>query len=209
MSDRFLPHDWYASAIPANVELASGVYLDSAYAFASFLSRREPGLRMGHASGAYDRATFVVGPDGFVDVGPYTCLNATYLVCHDRITIGAHCLLAWGSVITDCNSPLELSAGARRRALAAAARHPARWMPAAQAPRPVVLEDNVWVGFNAVVLPGVTLGRGSIVGCNTVVAADVPPYAVCVGSPARIVRTLDADDDNEARRRALEACSRG
>ena len=208
MSDRSLPGDWYPGTIPSNVELAADVYVDSTYTFSGFLSRRAPGLRMGRASGAYNRSTFLVGPDGFVDVGAYTCLNETYVLCHRQITIGAHCFLSWGALLTDSNSPLELPVGARRAALAAAAHHPDRWIAAAVEPRPVTLEDNVWVGFNAVVLPGVTLGRGSIVGCNTVVAQDVPPYAVYVGNPPRVVRILEADDDDEARRRALVDCSR-
>jgi acetyltransferase-like isoleucine patch superfamily enzyme len=55
---------------------------------------------------------------------------------------------------------------------------------------PVVIEDDVWLGTNAVVLPGVTVGRGSIVGAGAVVTADVPPFSVVAGVPARVIRTL-------------------
>jgi acetyltransferase-like isoleucine patch superfamily enzyme len=55
---------------------------------------------------------------------------------------------------------------------------------------PVVIEDDVWLGTNAVVLPGVTVGRGSIVGAGAVVTADVPPFSVVAGVPARLIRTL-------------------
>nr|MBA4158314.1 hypothetical protein [Gemmatimonadota bacterium] len=58
------------------------------------------------------------------------------------------------------------------------------------------------------VLPGVTLGQGCIVGSKTVVAADVPPYAIVVGDPARVVRILDPDDTEEARRQAFEEYTR-
>ncbi len=50
---------------------------------------------------------------------------------------------------------------------------------------PVVIEDDAWIGFNAVVLKGVRIGRGAIVGSATVVTKDVPPYSVVVGNPAR------------------------
>jgi len=53
---------------------------------------------------------------------------------------------------------------------------------------PVVIEDDVWVGFNVVVLPGITLGRGSIIGAGAVVAQDVEPYSVMGGVPARLIR---------------------
>jgi acetyltransferase-like isoleucine patch superfamily enzyme len=57
----------------------------------------------------------------------------------------------------------------------------------------VVIEQNVWIGFEACVLPGVTIGEGSIVGARAVVCEDVPPYTVVGGNPARFIRQLDPD----------------
>ena len=207
---RRLEYDWYAGGVPSNVRLGEHVYIDTSYGFAPFHSERDPGLSLGDASGAYDRTTFVVGPRGRIDVGAYTVLNGAYLVCNGRIEIGDHCLLAWGSVLTDTwpSDARSLPVTLRREVMRAAAHEPTRRLPVFAEPRPVVLEDNVWVGFDAVVLPGVRLGRGSVVGCKTVVAADVPPYAVVVGSPARVVRHLDADDTEEERARALSEYAR-
>lgn len=56
--------------------------------------------------------------------------------------------------------------------------------------RPIIIEDNVWVCSNATVLKGVTLGEGSVVATHAVVTADVPPYAVVAGNPARVVKRL-------------------
>jgi acetyltransferase-like isoleucine patch superfamily enzyme len=53
---------------------------------------------------------------------------------------------------------------------------------------PVVIEDDADVGVGAIVLPGVTIGRGAIVGAGAVVTRDLPAYAVAVGSPARVLR---------------------
>ncbi len=204
----YLDDDWYPGGVPANVAIGSNVYLDTSYGFAGFFSEREPGLVLGEASGAYDRAAFLVGRRGTVTVGPYTCLNGSYLICADRIQIGAHCLLAWGSVVTDCwpgpNVPREV----RRAALRAAARDPRRPLPSVASPRPVTVEDNVWIGFDAVVLPGVTLGRGCVVGCKTVIQSDVPRYAVVVGDPPRIIRYLEPDDTEGARTGAMQECCR-
>jgi acetyltransferase-like isoleucine patch superfamily enzyme len=203
-----LNNDWYAGGIPANVSVGANVYLDTSYSFAAFHSRKSPGLELGNSSGVYDRTNFNVGPEGVVTVGPYTCLNATTFVCNDRITIGAHCLLAWGVVLTDtwaCGSP---PMGVRRKALRAAAVDSLRVLPPVSPPRPVILEDNVWVGFDSVIMPGVTLGRGCIVGCKTVVTADVPPYAVVVGCPPRVVRTLEPDDTEIAALNARDRCLR-
>lgn len=205
---RYLDADWYGGGIPGNVVLGEDVYLDSAYGFAPFHSRRHPGLVLGDACGAYDRATFLFGPDAQATVGPYTVLNGVYLICNQRITIGAHCLLAWGAVLTDSWLPPRTTLEARREALQAASTDPERRPPLAFAPRSLTVEDNVWVGFDAVVLPGVTLGRGCIVGSKTVVAEDVPAYAVVAGDPARIVRRLDPDDGPQARRAALQEYTR-
>jgi acetyltransferase-like isoleucine patch superfamily enzyme len=51
--------------------------------------------------------------------------------------------------------------------------------------RPIRIQDDCWLGVNAVILPGVTLGKGSIVGANAVVSRDVAPYAIVAGVPAR------------------------
>jgi len=198
-----LPHDWYPGDIPANVQLGCDVFIDTSYAFAAFHSKLHPGLSMGAAAGSYDRSSFVVGPSGVVTVGDYTCLNGTYIICEERITIGAHCLLAWGSVLSDSWAVAPVAA--RRAALRAVVQG---HLPSPAPPQPVTLEDNVWVGFGAVVLPGTTLGRGCVVGCRTVIAMNVPPYAVVVGDPARIVRFLEPDDDDQARAKALQEQSR-
>jgi len=55
----------------------------------------------------------------------------------------------------------------------------------------VRVEDGAWIGANAVVMPGITIGRGSVVGAGSVVMKDVAPNAVVMGNPARIVRRLD------------------
>lgn len=56
--------------------------------------------------------------------------------------------------------------------------------------RPVVIGDNVWIGVNSTILPGVSIGCGAIIGANSVVTKDVPPMTVVAGNPARIIKTL-------------------
>lgn len=55
---------------------------------------------------------------------------------------------------------------------------------------PVTIEDDAWIGAGAVILPGVRIGRGAVVGANSVVTEDVPPLTVVAGLPARPVRQL-------------------
>ena len=57
--------------------------------------------------------------------------------------------------------------------------------------RPVTIGDNVWIGAGVSILPGVTIGNNSVIGAGSVVVRDVPPYAVAVGNPCRVIRKID------------------
>ncbi len=59
--------------------------------------------------------------------------------------------------------------------------------------RPIVIEDDVWIGANAVILPGVTIGTQSIVASGAVVNRDVPPYTVVAGVPAKKIKDIPKD----------------
>lgn len=55
---------------------------------------------------------------------------------------------------------------------------------------PIVIEDDVWIGANAVILPGVRIGRHSVIAAGAVVNRDVPPYSLAVGVPAQVKRKI-------------------
>ena len=55
---------------------------------------------------------------------------------------------------------------------------------------PVVIDDNVWIGENAAILPNVHIGRNSVIGANSVVIRDVPAYTVVAGNPAKVIRSI-------------------
>jgi acetyltransferase-like isoleucine patch superfamily enzyme len=58
--------------------------------------------------------------------------------------------------------------------------------------QPVFIEEDVWMGANCVVLPGVRIGKGSVVGAGSVVTKDIPSYSVAVGNPARVIKQYDS-----------------
>lgn len=89
------------------------------------------------------------------------------------ITIGDDCLIGHNVVIATLNHDLA----PERRAITA--------------PKPVVIGDVVWIGANATILPGVTIGEGAVIAAGAVVTKDVPPATIAGGVPARPMRSLD------------------
>ena len=59
---------------------------------------------------------------------------------------------------------------------------------------PIVLEDDVWLGFGCTIMSGVTIGRGAVVAAGAVVTKDVPPYAIVGGVPAKVIKYRFTDD---------------
>ena len=57
---------------------------------------------------------------------------------------------------------------------------------------PIVVENDCWIGARSIIFPNVKIGRGSIVGAGSIVRESIPPFSVVVGSPAKIIRTLNS-----------------
>jgi acetyltransferase-like isoleucine patch superfamily enzyme len=113
-------------------------------------------------------------PEAMIRIGRNARLNGCTLVAADRIEVGADCVL--GSCEVRDHLPVS-APGASRHQQAA--------------PSAVVLEDNVWVGGQVSVLPGVRIGRNSVVGIHAVVFDAVPPDVIVAGNPARVIRSLE------------------
>ncbi len=58
----------------------------------------------------------------------------------------------------------------------------------------VTIGDDVWIGVNAIILPGITIGKGSVVAGGAVVTKDVPPYTIVGGNPARVIRNRKEEE---------------
>ena len=102
-----------------------------------------------------------------VDVGEFTHIRA-----NGGIRIGSRVLIAANVTITTREHPVELP----------------RWGVTKDAP--IVIEDDVWIGAGAVLLPGVTIGKGAVVAAGAVVTASVDPFTVVAGVPARPIKTI-------------------
>jgi len=92
------------------------------------------------------------------------------IISKDRVTIGKGVMIAWGVTITDHDFH-KLYKNRKQRIETA----------------PVIIEDNVWIGMNAKILKGVTIGKGAVIGAGAVVTKDVPARTIVAGNPATIV----------------------
>ena len=199
----FIENDWYAKPLPGNIFLDEMAYPDTAYSFASFYSEKPVGFSLGYASGNYGHGTFTTGKNGEIHIGKFVVLQCTRIIANQSVSIGDHCMFSWGVVITDSwVNPETFAPSIRRRMLEDVAASDNRHLEFTK-PEPVRIEENVWVGFEAIILPGVHIGKGAVIGCKTLVSEDIPEYAVVVGNPSRIIRYLDPTDTPEVKAKAL------
>ena len=94
------------------------------------------------------------------------------------VTIGSHVLLGPNVAIYTAGHPV----------------HPLSRRSGYEYGKPVTIGDDVWVGGNTVILPGVTIGSGSVIGAGSVVTRDIPPLTVAAGNPCRAQRKITDED---------------
>ncbi len=189
---RRLPWDWYDGLVPESAILDDESHVESSYQF--LLDRSEPpyGVRVLRGASVHGLTAFDVGPRGTVTFGAFSITNGTQFVCDEKITVGTGCMLGWNAVVMDTRrAPLDPDA---RRALLqrVPTTQPRRLLGEVQT-APVRIGSNVYIGFDVMVMPGVTIGDGAVVGSRSVVWDDVEPYAMVVGNPARLVKRLGVD----------------
>ncbi len=123
------------------------------------------------------------GATGRIVIGPSTFLNLdVQIAAIDLVEIGADCLLSRGCFIADNNHRFDqLDRGLDEQGLSSRG--------------PVRIGDHVWPGANVVVTSGVTIGERCVVGANSVVTRDLPPFSVAVGAPARVIGSVGPGND--------------
>lgn len=176
---------WDYGTLPPNVRVGARCLIEGKASFERFLSRRDPGLVLGDDVTVHMYTGFGVEEDGVVEIGSGSVLVGAVLMCRERITIGRRVVLSYNVTIADSDFHPH-DAALRRADCEAIAPKGDRRRPAVTS-KPVVLEDDVQVGVGAIVLKGVTVGAGARIGPAAVVTTDVPPGAVVVGNPARIL----------------------
>ena len=122
---------------------------------------------------------------GRILIGDYCFVGEnTYIWSASEIKIGNRVLISHDVNIHDTNSH-SLSAENRHQHFLDIFQTGAKDILEDVETRPIIIEDDAWIGFGSTILKGVTIGRGAVVAARALVTKDVPPYTVVAGSPAR------------------------
>jgi acetyltransferase-like isoleucine patch superfamily enzyme len=197
-AQRKLAWDWYDGSIPENVSVDESAYLETTYSFLLYRSELPEGLRIGRGSTTYLGTMFDVGPRGRVSIGDFSLVHGAWFICDSHIDVGDHALISWNVVFMDSYG-VSFDPAQRRKQLETVPRELYRRMPRGAPAKPISIGRNVWIGFDCVVVPGVTIGEGSIVGARSVVTEDVPPFTIVAGNPARVIRQIENDEASQNR----------
>lgn len=133
----------------------------------------------GYHINMYSRVKLFADRTGAViEIGDDTRIHGSCFHAYQRISVGKRCLIAANCQIIDCNghdTSME---------------NPAARVHTFGTARPVVIEDDVWVGMNSIVLPGTHIGAGSIVAAGSVVSSNVPSMSIVAGNPAKVIKSV-------------------
>lgn len=70
----------------------------------------------------------------------------------------------------------------------------------------IIIEDNVWIGFNVMILGGITIGEGAVIQAGSVVVGNIPAYAIAGGNPARVFKNRNIEHYNELKKQQSLGC---
>ena len=137
-------------------------------------------IRLGGNVALDDGVVIVIGGPAHADkivIGANTYVNRyTIFDAHRQLHVGERVMIGPHCYFTDADH----STGPESSVQAQPMRH-----------KPLIIEDEVWIGAHVTVLPGVRIGKGAVLGAGSVVTRDIPSMAVAIGSPARVIRYRD------------------
>ncbi len=179
---------WLDGKLPVNVRLGADTVLRGDHAFHRFRSHKKPALIIGRHC-TMDGVHFALSEAARVEIGDYCCFSNSLLMCELEIRIGNYVVMGWNATIADSDfhpiSPAQRIADA----IACSPLGNVRARPPLVV-KPVVIEDDVWIGPNATILKGVRIGAGSFIEPGALVTRDVPPHSRVMGNPAQIIGTV-------------------
>lgn len=180
-----LKGDWCQFAIPRNMEVGENTVVDSSACFKQFYSTLPCGLKLGsHIT--LKGTTLATEEQGYIEIGDYSCIMNASIASNQFISIGKYVFIAAGVTIVDSDfhpvDPADRVADTVALSPVGDKKHRPKF-----ASRPVIIEDEVWIGFNAAIMKGVKIGKRAIIQPGSVVLSDVEPGKTVMGNPAKII----------------------
>lgn len=130
---------------------------------------------------------------GVISIGDRTFIGGGMFICTNKIQIGNDVMFSWGCTVIDTDAH-SLVWQHRRSDVE-------DWCKGLKENKTgnfkdwrnvkceqVIIKDKAWIGFNVIILKGVTIGEGAVIGAGSVVTKDVPDFAVVAGNPAKIIK---------------------
>ena len=149
-------------------------------------------LKIGNNSVVGGRFVFE-NENGLITIGENTFIGSGLFVSINSISIGNNVMVSWDCTFIDNDAHSLISAERKtdvkdwKRGLDEGS--PGKYKNWGQIESaPITILDDAWIGFNVILLKGITIGKGAVVGAGSVVTKDVPDYAIVAGNPAKIVR---------------------
>lgn len=141
--------------------------------------KHESGRRKKKTDGAFVNPPFYCDYGKNIEVGKNFFANYNCMIIDvAKVTIGENCMMAPNVAIYTAGHPI----------------HPAARNSAYEYGIEVTIGDNVWLGGNTVVVPGVHIGSNVVIGAGSVVTKDIPDWSVAVGNPCRVVKKITEED---------------
>jgi acetyltransferase-like isoleucine patch superfamily enzyme len=135
------------------------------------------------------RCLFRTAQSGVISIGAGTRLHGASITAYSSVRIGQRCLLAGGSVVMDCGGHAVSFPHVEDRILSIDREGQSNIGNI----KPVEIADCVWLGAGSIVMPGVSIGYGSIIAAGSVVTKNVPAMSIVGGNPAKLLRSYTTD----------------
>ena len=177
---------WDYSILPENVSIGQNCWLERKDSFDRCRSDRESGLVLGNGVKVFTWTTFNVEPEAILEIGDESVLVGAIFMCAEHIRIGKRVIVSYHVTIADSDFHPTDPELRKQDAIANSPEGDKSKRPVVET-KPVIIEDDVWIGIGAIILKGVRIGEGARIGAGAVVTSDVPAGIRVAGNPARVV----------------------
>ena len=138
-------------------------------------------------------------PSGFIKIGDRTFIGGGMFISIVGIEIGDDVMFSWGCTVIDNNAHslnwrerMSDVKDWKRGVEEGKVGFYKNWDHVKS--KKIVIKSKAWIGFNCIILKGVTIGEGAVVGAGSVVTQDVPDFAIVAGNPAKIIKYINSED---------------